>query len=137
MMIDVGSAVARCPQDRPCSRWTRQTQSGDSVGFPGRRICRSSFQFLLVKQRCLSFLIFLSNYLADNAKYFLICSQYCRAVRGLQIRHPHPEDRQLLQSLHVNESFFLRSIVVIDSFDSQGVWTKFRVVRYDRVSPKS
>jgi hypothetical protein len=48
MMIDVGSAAAGRPQDRPRSRRTRQTQSGNAVGFPRRRIRRRSFQFLLV-----------------------------------------------------------------------------------------
>ena len=95
MMIDVGSAAARRPQDRPRSRRTRQTQSGDAVGFPGRRIRRRSFQFLLVRKTNTGFPF-------STMPYVILLSQYRGALRGLQVRHPHPEDRQLLQSLHVN-----------------------------------
>lgn len=109
MMIDVGSAAAGRPQDRPRSRRTRQTQSRNAVGFPRRRIRRRSFQFLLVTRNVRGipvYFLFLSLFLSTiwclTSLSSLYTTQYRGALRGLQVRHPHPEDRQLLQSLYVS-----------------------------------
>lgn len=82
--IDGGAAVAGCGEDRARSWRPGKTQSGNSAGFPRRRLCRCRFQHLLHR----------------------------RAVYRLQIRHPRPENRQLLQSLHVSSFTFSHSNLV-------------------------